>query len=131
MVELIAFIILLIGFLGMAIIITKKAPAFSELPQISEPTFKELILQFKEKVKNSNAMKGLSSEMLPQKVLSKIRVLSLKIDNKTSNLLQKLREKNKDKKIKEVEDNHWKEVNNLENEEPNFWKEIRESNKED
>mgnify|MGYP001594878978 CR=1 FL=1 len=131
MVELIAFIILLIGFLGMAIIITRKAPTLADLPKISESTLKGLILQFKEKVRNSSTIKGFSSEILPQKVLSKIRVLSLKIDNKTSNLLQKLREKNKNKKVQEVEDGYWKEVNNLENKEPNFWKDIRESDKED
>lgn len=131
MVELIVLIILLVGFLGMAIMITKKASTLAELPQISKGTLKELILQFKEKVKNSDTIKGFSSEIFPQKVLSKIRVLSLKIDNKTSNLLQKLRERNKNKKVKEIKDDHWKEINNLENEKPNFWKEISESNKED
>ena len=114
MAELIALIIFLTGFFGALFIIIKKAPTLTELPEISPGSgLKEFILKLKEKIKNSDAVKIFSPEILPHKILSKIRVLTLKLDTKTSNWLQGLREKTKKKKIEEKnkkEDNYWKEI---------------------
>ena len=114
MAELVALIIFLTGFFGALFIIIKKAPTLAELPEISPGSgLKEFILKLKEKIKNSDTVKIFSPEILPHKVLSKIRVLTLKLDTKTSNWLQRLREKTKKKKIEEKnkkEDNYWKEI---------------------
>ena len=63
----------------------------------------------KERLKKLNPFRNFSYEIFLQKILTKIRILSLRTDNKTFNWLQKLREKNQKKKI-EKEDNYWEEV---------------------
>lgn len=104
MTEIIAAIILIGSLLGMGIIIRRKLPLVSELP--------ETVLGQKEplaKIKNLLPVKGFSSEIFLQKMLSKIRILTLKTENKTSNWLQKLREKSKKRKLFE-EDDYWQKL---------------------
>ncbi|MEM4188766.1 MAG: hypothetical protein QXN56_06465 [Candidatus Hadarchaeum sp.] len=51
-----------------------------------------------------------------QKILTKIRILSLKTDNKIFNWLQKLREDYKKKKIKKIEnEKFWEEIKKIKN----------------
>jgi hypothetical protein len=63
-------------------------------------------------VKKLTPSKKFSLEMMLQKILSKVRVLVLKIDHKTSNWLQALRERAKRKSTVE-KDNYWKKLKNL------------------
>ena len=63
-------------------------------------------------VKKLTPSKKFSLEMLLQKILSKVRVLVLKIDHKTSNWLQTLRERAKKRSSLE-KDNYWKKFKNL------------------
>ena len=108
--ELVAIIILFGSFLGMAAIISRKIPVLAELPEVPARAIrKDTLSKLKEKIKVLNPFKSFSYEIFLQKLLSKIRILSLKTDNKTFNWLQKLREKSKRKKIKE-NDNYWEEL---------------------
>ena len=110
MVELFATIILFGSLLGIGMILFRKIPDLIELPEA--PTrfnFKKTLLNFKGKIKVLNPLKNFSSEVFLQKILSKIRILALKIENKIANYLQKLREKSQKKKAKE-NDNYWKEL---------------------
>lgn len=108
MTELIAILILFGSLIGMVTIVLRKAPALAELPEI--PGGFDLRLKFlrmKEKFKNFKYFKSPSFEVFLQKVLSKIRILSLKIEKKTSFWLQKLREKSTKKK---ENDKYWQDL---------------------
>lgn len=107
MVVLIATIILGISFLGMIWILFGKIPVLLSLP-VREPKESLFLKQF-QKIKKINPFKNFSYEVFLQKVLSKIRILSLRAENKTSSWLQKLREKHQEKKEKE-NDNYWEEL---------------------
>jgi len=63
------------------------------------------ISRFKKKVKELNPLKNFSFEIFLQKWLTRIRILSLKVDNLTFNWLKKLREKQK-KKL----DDYWEKI---------------------
>jgi len=111
--ELIAIIILLCSVVGIGVIIFRKIPILVELPEVSprkkkgkEPRFFQRGL---EKIKKIGPLRSFSFEIFLQKILSKIRILSLKTDNKTFNWLQKLREKAKKNKSKE-NDNYWEKL---------------------
>ena len=108
--ELIATIILFGSLLGMVVILFRKIPVLVKLPEVlPQKVACPIFLKLKEKIKILNPFKSFSYEIFLQKILSKIRILSLKTDNKTFNWLQKLREKSKRKKIKE-NDNYWEEL---------------------
>ena len=108
MVELIAVSILIICISGIAVIMYRKIPV---LVQLSEtpifPNFKSKIQKIKEKIKNFKSFKVSSFEILLQKILSKIRILTLKIESKTSSWLQKLRKKSQTKK---ENDQYWQKI---------------------
>lgn len=109
MIVLIATIIFFIGFIGMGVIVIKKIPALLQLPE-TEIQRIGIFGKLKHKVKSNGAVKTFSSkELLLQKVLSKFRILTLKTDKKTSNLLAKLRQKSIENKKKFSED-YWKRI---------------------
>lgn len=107
---LIATITFVYSFIGMGVILFRKIPVLVELSEVVERPRKEnLIFVLKQKVKEIEFFKNFSYEIFLQKLLSKIRILTLKTENRTSTLLQKLREKQKEKKIIE-DDNYWEEI---------------------
>lgn len=109
MAELVAIIILIVGLLGMGIIIYRKVPLLLEPLEIAPIQFnwKEQLV----KIKNLPLLKDFSFEILLQKILSKIRILTLKTDSKTSSWLQRLRERSKKKKLEEEEgDDYWEKI---------------------
>lgn len=107
MIEIIAIIILVISLFGMVIILFRKVPVLVELPEIAEkPLLRDFCQKLKEKITNLLPLKTFSSEIFIQKILSKIRVLTLRIENKIAGHLQKLREKAQKKKA----DNYWQEL---------------------
>ncbi|MFN4160896.1 MAG: hypothetical protein ACK4FW_02765, partial [Stenotrophomonas sp.] len=59
------------------------------------------------KLKEVNPFKNFSFDIFLQKMIFKVRILSLKVDNLTFNWLRKLREKYLQKKKK---DNYWEEI---------------------
>ena len=106
----VAIIILLICLLGIGTLALRKIPLLLELPEVVETLENEkLIFRLRKKVQERNFFQDFSYEVFLQKVLSKIRILILKTDNKTSLWLQKLREESKRKKITE-NDNYWEEI---------------------
>lgn len=117
MIELIVIIILIASLLGIGVILFQKIPVLAELPEIAEGVEKEsFFARLKEKIKNLPAVKSFSSEIFLQKILSKVRILTLKADNKTFSWIQKLREKYK-KKQAESKDKYWEELKNSINQE--------------
>lgn len=105
--ELVAVIILFGSFLGMGAIILRKIPVLVELPEITPKKEEKLFEKAKKKIKEFNPLKSFSYEIFLQKLLSRIRILTLKTDNKTSSWLQRLREKSQKKKLS---DNYWEEI---------------------
>jgi hypothetical protein len=107
--ELIASIVLGISFLGLAFLILRKVPELKEMPE-PELSFlkKGLRKKIREKTKevlkeNSNTLEGIL-----HKVLSKIRILSLKVDKKVSDWIVKLRSRSLER-TKGL-DSYWKEI---------------------
>lgn len=115
MAELIVTIILIGSLSGMAVIIFRKIPALAELPETKlEFDWRGKVNRIKEKIKKWKYFEKFSLEIFLQKALSKVRVLTLKIESKTAHWLQKLREKSQRKKIQE-DDNYWKELKKIKN----------------
>ncbi len=112
--ELIATILLITSFLGMATIILRKTPALAEMPETKEELSRNIFfLNLKEKIKNFFifAFKFFPFELILQKILSKIRILTLRLENKIALWLQKLREKAQKKELDS--DNYWKKLKKL------------------
>lgn len=93
---------------GMIVIVIRKLPVLSGLsPQtVKEPGTLEKI---KKKIKNNGTFKSFSGEILLQKALSKIRIITLKTENKTGDWLAKLRQKSIEKKNRFSED-YWQKL---------------------
>ena len=108
MLELIAVIILVCSLIGVGVIIFRKIPVLLTLPEtlVQKESF---ISKLKERLKKLSPFRNFSYEIFLQKILTKVRILSLRTDNKTFNWLQKLREKAQKKKT-EKKDNYWEEV---------------------
>jgi len=112
MAELIATIILVISFLGVLVILFWKIPALINLPIQKKESFHEsLFFGLSNIIKNSALLRSLSLDNILHKLLTKIRVLTLKTDNKTTNWLQRLRAKSQ-KKHEIQNDNYWEEIKN-------------------
>ena len=108
--ELAALIILFGSLLGMGAIIVRKIPVLVGLPEvIKKPSGEPFWPKLKRRIKNTPGFKSFSSEMFLQKLLSQIRILTLKTDNKTSSWLQRLREKSRKQKFQD-NDNYWEEI---------------------
>ena len=113
MLELSATIILFGSFVGIGVIIIRKIPVLVELP-VRESSFSEsykskILREIKKKIKVNDKIKSFSVNILLQKILSKIRILTLKTDNKTSDWLIRLRQKSIEKK-NNFSDNYWQKV---------------------
>ena len=104
--EIAATIILLLSLIGMGLILYRKTPLLVNLPEVvKQPSTENLFSKLKNRIKNIPAIKSFSSDVFLQKIISKIRILSLKTDAKTLNWLQKLREKAQKRKLSDV--NYW------------------------
>lgn len=111
--EFVAKIILVFSFIGLWVIIFRKIPILVELPQTIEK--ESFIVKLRGRIRNIPFFKSFSYEIFLQKILSKIRILTLKTENKTFHWLQKLREKTKKKKEQE-NDHYWEEIKRSTNE---------------
>jgi len=104
----IALIIFVFSLIGLAVILFQKVPLLLELPETAAVPFDWK--EFFTKIKNSSPFfKNFSSEIFLQKILSKVRILTLKTDSQTSSWLQKLRVRSQKKKFEE-DDNYWQEI---------------------
>ena len=105
MLELIAIVIFLVGFIGMSLIILRKLSVLAELvpEEVEGPG---IIERAKDKFRNSRILKSFSPEILLQRVLSWVRILTLKTESKTRDWLKQLRQKNKNK----FSDDYWRKL---------------------
>lgn len=101
------FIISLLGFFGMGALAFRKISVLSSLPETEN---KSAVSEIKEGIKKVPFSKSFSGEIILHKIISQIRVLSLKADNKTFMWLKALREKNQQKRLKN--ENYWDEIQN-------------------
>lgn len=108
MIELIFLIILVGSFSGMAFIFLKKLPLLVQLPQTSISRG-SLALKVKQGIKKLPGSDKFDYELYLQKLLSKIRVLTLKAESTTDSWLAKLRQK-AIKKNGHSNDAYWEEL---------------------
>ena len=109
MAELIAIIIFLGSLLGIGVILVRKIPVLRELPLEIEKPQESLFLRFRNQVKTFGPLKSFSSESILHKLLSKTRILTLKMESKISAWQHRLREK--EKKKKEIKnDTYWQDL---------------------
>ncbi|MGI6340999.1 MAG: hypothetical protein ACOX0B_02225 [Minisyncoccales bacterium] len=94
--EIIALAIMIFSFLGMIVMVARKIPVIVELP--NNPNFISGA-QFKEKlgreVRDILKKRYFGIQLFAQKILSKIRIFILRLDNKIFDLNLKLKERSK------------------------------------
>ena len=110
---LLAKIVLFGSLIGMLVIFFRKAPVLADLPKTTSvfETRKRTLAVLLEKLKNLPFLKNFSLEMTLQKILSKFRVFTLKIENRTGHWLEILRaraKKNNTDKVKD--DKYWEKL---------------------
>lgn len=115
--EVIVLIILLSSFLILVYFVFKKIPALVDLqqkslinPVIEKSSLKSRIENFINKIP---FIKSFSFNILLQKIISQIRVLTLKADHKTAGWLKMLRQKTQKKKLDD--ENYWEEIRGVKN----------------
>lgn len=109
MIEQIAPIILFTSIFGIGVILFRKIPVLVELSVETQKAEEPFLPGLINKIKFFRFIKSISLENILQKFLSRIRILTLKAENKISGWLQKLRKKSQKKK--EIEnDNYWEEL---------------------
>ncbi len=95
----ISLIVLIISFLALAAIFFKKAPQLTEVKaNISGKKEKNILFQFRKKIADISFIRSFSWNSFLQKILSRTRILILKIENKIENYLHFLRKNSKKKK---------------------------------
>jgi len=113
--EKISLIILIFSFLGLIILILRKMPILVSLPKNEEVV---LGTGFFSKIKSFPVFKSFSFEVFLQRIISRIRVLSLKTDHKTFHWLKKLREKNQKDKLENG--SYWEQIKNSTDQDKNM-----------
>lgn len=105
-------IILFTSSIGLVGIIFKKISVLRNLPDNYFQTSKkkqEFVLRLKAGIKKHNPLKRLSYDMVLEKILTGINMVSLKVGNKASGSLQDLKQSTKERKLRE-NDNYWEEI---------------------
>ncbi len=92
MLQLIAFIIFIISFSGIVVMLYKKAPVVATLPKNGSAEFKkhELLARAENKIKDFH-FHFFSKQMLAHRVLSFIKIWTLKAETKIDHLLHGIR----------------------------------------
>jgi len=103
MFEIIFIIILLGSFIGMGVMLFLKVPILVNLKSESPSSLQRI------KQKGRGIVKSLSKERLLHKLLSQIRVWTLRTENKVTISLSNLREKSKENKARFNSD-YWKKL---------------------
>ena len=110
MVILIAFFVFIMSLFGALAIAYQKMPVLINFPVTKERGFnKNWTIKIKDRINDISFVKNFSYEIFLQKILSRIKILTLRADNKTSNWLQSAREKCKQKKVLE-DDKYWDKI---------------------
>lgn len=114
MIELILTIILIISLLGIGVILYRKLPVLVKLPETPLKLKEPLVLKMKNGIKKLPGKDKFDYELYLQKILSRVRILTLKTENKTSHWLEKLRQKNNQKNNHNNE-KYWEELKKAKN----------------
>jgi len=109
MAEVFALIVLIFSFLGMLVILLRKIPVLVTLPPEVKSPQENLFFRLRNRALRIRPFRSFSFEIFLQKILSKVRILSLKIESKTANHLQRMREKSRGQKERE-NDNYWEDL---------------------
>ena len=108
MVNLILLVIFLLSVIGIGVILARKIPVLAQL-SIEAGEEQSILQKMKIGVQQNGTLNAFSPEILLQKVLSKIRVLTLRTEHKTGTMLQQLRQKSLEKK-KKLADDYWQKI---------------------
>ncbi|MEK7503846.1 MAG: hypothetical protein AAB577_02590 [Patescibacteria group bacterium] len=106
MFALISIIVFFLSLAGMAVILWRKIPALYKLPEREFAFYNSLTVKIGKGMKKIPVVKNFSYDLYLQKTLSKIRVLTMKTENKTGHWLERLRQKNS-KKNETRNDSYW------------------------
>ncbi len=106
--EITASIILVTSLASLGYVVGRKVPFLLRFPASHEgDSLREIFLSVKKKIQGSARLKAISSpHVLLQTLLSKARIFSLRTENKTSQWLESLRKKAKEKKAA-FSDDYW------------------------
>lgn len=111
MVELITQILFVLSGGVLLLMVVRKIPALVELEEtIPNWSLREESIPKSSSERRFGWVKFPSYKKLLHKVLSKIRVLSLRVERKTTTLLNTLREESKKKQEIETDDEYWEEL---------------------
>ncbi len=103
MIQFIIFIIFLISLAGIAFIVGKRLPELAKLPQNGHHGFRKprLVAKVQAKIQHHH-FRLFEKQMLLHKILSFVKVLTLKLETKVDHLLHGIRKKAQelDKKVK-------------------------------
>jgi hypothetical protein len=123
MIDLILAIIFLGCTISIGAIVARKMPALAQiksLPQIAEQKTGWsaairlwIVLRLKQVPLFREWLKDFSYTNFLQKLLSKVRVMTIKLENKTGSYLEKLRLQAKEKQEAAVSDNYWSDIKNI------------------
>ena|SRR3989344_1841417 len=116
MVNLAALIIFLTSLFGIGFILIQKIPSLMHLPREIKTPKQGLFSRLKNKIKGFGPFKSSSPELFLHKFLSKMRILTLKIEQRVSVWQAQLRERLKKKKEAE-KDTYWEELKKSTNQE--------------
>lgn len=105
MIELIVTIVLISGLGGLTALLFWKIPVLVQLSFDGEVYPDDFFSKTKKKVRELIPPESFDSRSFLQKILLRIRILSLKTENKTNNLLQKLSQQDEN-----GGDNYWAEL---------------------
>ena len=107
MAEIILTIFLFLGLGGTLVIIFRKVSVLAVLPEDSSGG-ESLSVRLRKQMGNLPGSDVFGYEVHLQKVLSKVRVLTLRTEQKTGTWLEKLRQKSSQKKNRK--DDYWEEL---------------------
>ena len=113
MLELIALITFIISFLSMIFLFVLKIPLLKTLKPIKETNSSAKRQERIKKILNIiyQAPTHIRWDIFSQKALSKIRVLALRAEKKSSSLLVRMREESRQRKEQELDNkDYWQEV---------------------
>jgi hypothetical protein len=94
---------------GMLIIIFRKIPILLTLPEVEIEPKEKVFSKLKKRFLKINYFRDFSLEVFLEKILRRMRILTLKTDNKIFSWLTKLKEKIKKKEFVK-NDNYWEEI---------------------
>ncbi len=108
MVEIILAIILFVSLLGLCVILSRKIPVLTGLPEAPK-SGEPLAVRLRKQVQTLPGSDTINYELYLQKLLSRIRVLTMKTEQKTGIWLEKLRKRN-NQKVNHKKDSYWEEL---------------------